>query len=271
MRVQAPTTPQRIPKGNVASFSTGAGRRLVDVQATSRRPGAQAVLNIGEVLAQLCADFPSVTASKIRFYEEKGLIAPQRTPAGYRQFRESDVERLRFVLGLQRDHYLPLKVIGEYLGAIDQGLTPENLPPGVSIAPRMVSVERALELKGRARRLTPEQLLVESGSGPELYQSMLSYGLIEVHDGTFDEHALKVAQACTSLAAHGLEPRHLRPFQAAAEREFGLVERAVGPVSSRKDGTSALRAAETAREIAELCLSLHSALVHARIAGMETS
>ncbi|MBW4095558.1 MAG: MerR family transcriptional regulator, partial [Acidobacteria bacterium] len=79
------------------------------------------MFNIGEVLAQLSEEFPSVTASKIRFYEEKGLITPQRTPAGYRQFAESDVERLRFVLGLQRDHYLPLKVIRDYLDAIEIG------------------------------------------------------------------------------------------------------------------------------------------------------
>ena len=254
----------------MASVNPTAGRQLVGVQSTSRRSGAAAVLNIGEVLAQLNTDFPSVTASKIRFYEEKGLITPQRTPAGYRQFREPDVERLRFVLALQRDHYLPLKVIREYLHDIDQGLTPQNLPPGVSVAPRMVSEELARELNGRSRRLSPEQLRSESGAGVELYETMLSYGLLQFRDGGFDDHALKVARACTSLAAHGLEPRHLRPFQAAADREFGLVERAVGPRSSKRDGTSSFRAAETAREIAEQCLSLHSALVHARIAEMES-
>ena len=253
----------------MASTNSGAGRRLVDVHSTNRRSGAAAVLNIGEVLALLCADFPSVTASKIRFYEEKGLITPQRTPAGYRQFRESDVERLRFVLALQRDHYLPLKVIGEYLEAIDQGRTPANLPPGVSIAPRMVSEELTKELKSRSRRFTPEQLRTESGADEQLYETMLSFGLLELREGTFDDHALKVAQSCAALAVYGLEPRHLRPFQAAAEREFGLVERAVGPVSSKRDGTSMLRAAEAAREIAELCLNLHSALVHGRIAEME--
>ncbi|MDD0857509.1 MerR family transcriptional regulator [Arthrobacter alpinus] len=254
----------------MASMNSGAGRRLVDVQSAGRRTGAAAVLNIGEVLALLCADFPSVTASKIRFYEEKGLITPQRTPAGYRQFRESDVERLRFVLGLQRDHYLPLKVIREYLEAIDQGLTPQNLPPGVSVAPRMVSEELARELKSKSRRLTVEQLRCESGVSAELLETMMSYGLVDYRDGTFDDHAVRIAQACTALAAHGLEPRHLRPFQAAAEREFGLVERVVAPLSSRKDSTSAVRAAEAAREVAELCLSLHSSLVQAKIAQMET-
>ena len=253
----------------MVSMNHSAGRRLVDVQSTGRRPAAAVIFNIGEVLGQLTEDFPTVTASKIRFYEEKGLISPQRTPAGYRQFRESDVERLRFVLALQRDHYLPLKVIREYLDAIDAGLTPANLPPGVSIAPRMVSDDLAMEMKGRSRRLTSDQLRAECGASAELLDAMVSYGLVEQRGGFFDDHALRVAKACTDLSVHGLEPRHLRPFQAAADREFGLVERAVAPLSSRKDGMAAARAAEAAREIAELCLSLHSALVQSRISEME--
>ncbi|MCY0904212.1 MerR family transcriptional regulator [Arthrobacter sp. H14-L1] len=253
----------------MVSSAASARRVLPDVSVHRGRTAPQVIFNIGEVLAQLTEDFPSVTASKIRFYEEKGLITPQRTPAGYRQFRESDVERLRFVLALQRDHYLPLKVIRGYLDAIDRGEGPENLPPGVSIAPRMVSDELAMELKSRARRLTPEQLRAESGASAELLSSLISFGLIAAKEGHFDDHALRVAKACTALSAHGLEPRHLRPFQAAAEREFGLVERVVAPLSSRRDGASQARAAETAREISELCLGLHSALVQDRIARMD--
>ncbi|NYE93941.1 DNA-binding transcriptional MerR regulator [Psychromicrobium silvestre] len=230
------------------------------------------IFNIGEVLAQLSEDFPSVTASKIRFYEEKGLVTPQRTPAGYRQFTDSDIERLRFVLALQRDHYLPLKVIRDYLDAIDRGEGPENVPPGVSasIAPRMVNQELSAELTGRVRKLSADQLRSESGASAELINALVSYGLIEGSGGLFDDHALRVAKACTALSAHGLEPRHLRPFQAAAEREFGLVERAVGPLVSRRDGASQARAAEAAREISELCLSLHSALVQGHIARMDS-
>ncbi len=253
----------------MASTAASARRPLPDVRVHRGRSAPQVSFNIGEVLAQLTEDFPSVTASKIRFYEEKGLITPQRTPAGYRQFREPDVERLRFVLALQRDHYLPLKVIRGYLDAIDRGEGPENLPPGVSIAPRMVSDELAAELKNRARRITPEQLRAESGASAELLSSLVSFGLIAAKEGYFDDHALRVAKACTALSAHGLEPRHLRPFQAAAEREFGLVERVVAPLSSRRDGASQARAAETAREISELCLGLHSALVQDRIARMD--
>ena len=90
------------------------------------------VLNIGEVLGDLSTDFPGISASKIRFLEEKGLVSPQRTAAGYRKYTSQDVERLRFVLALQRDQYLPLKVIKDYLDAIDRGERPESLPGGMS-------------------------------------------------------------------------------------------------------------------------------------------
>ncbi|QCB98184.1 MerR family transcriptional regulator [Arthrobacter sp. PAMC25564] len=236
--------------------------------AQAERRGPQ-VLNIGEVLAQLSGDFPNMTASKIRFLEEKGLINPQRSPAGYRQYSESDVERLRFVLALQRDQYLPLKVIKDYLAAIDRGERPDNLSPGVTVSPRIVSEELAAELQNRVRRLSEEQLRAESGASVPLLESLLSYGLISHANGKFDEHALQVARACVKLESHGLEPRHLRPFQAAAEREFGLVERAVATLTSRKDAASHARAAEAAREISDLCLSLHQALVQDRISRMD--
>ncbi|MCW3767186.1 MerR family transcriptional regulator [Paenarthrobacter ureafaciens] len=237
--------------------------------AQPERRGPQ-VLNIGEVLAQLSGDFPGMTASKIRFLEEKGLINPKRTPAGYRQYADSDVERLRFVLALQRDQYLPLKVIKDYLDAIDRGERPDNLPPGVTVSPRVVTAEMAADIQGRARTLTEEQLRTESGASAGLLESLLSFGLISHEDGKFDEHALQVARACVQLEVHGLEPRHLRPFQAAADREFGLVERAVAPLTSRRDAASQARAAEAAREISDLCLTLHRALVHHRISRMDS-
>ncbi|MCW1249523.1 MerR family transcriptional regulator [Acaricomes phytoseiuli] len=237
-----------------------------------RQHGRSVVYNIGDVLAQLTEEFPAVTASKLRFYEEKGLVTPQRTAAGYRQFDDADIERLRFVLALQRDHFLPLKVIREYLEAIDRGEGPQQLPPGVSaaIAPRPVDASHTAERAARSRRLSAEQLRTESGASKELFESLMSYGLIaDQGEDSFDEHALHVAKACVALAAHGIEARHLRPFQAAAEREFGLIERVVSPELSRRDGSSKARAAESAREIGELCLGLHAALVQGHIAALD--
>ncbi|MFF2607101.1 transcriptional regulator FtsR [Arthrobacter koreensis] len=246
-----------------------AARRAIGSAAERARPR---VLNIGQVLADLSAEFPGISASKIRFLEEKGLVSPQRTAAGYRKYSSQDVERLRFVLALQRDQYLPLKVIKDYLDAVDRGERPESLPGGLTLAPRAVSDQLAGELtaRSRARLLSFDELVAESGAAAELVRSLISYGLISAEAQQYDEHALKVAKACRQLEAHGIEPRHLRPFRAAADREIGLVERAIAPVASRRDVASQARAAETAREISDLCLSLHSALVHGQIARMES-
>ncbi|THJ64850.1 MerR family transcriptional regulator [Arthrobacter echini] len=241
-------------------------RRPSDV--VSGRPGTG--ITIGEVLRELAEDFPRVTASKIRFLEEKGLITPQRTHAGYRKYTLHDVERLRFILSLQRDQYLPLKVIKDYLDAIDRGERPDSLPGGLTLAPRVVSDQLSRELSARSRTLTAETLAAEAGAPHTLIDELVSFGLITAVDDRFDEHALKIATACMQLEAHGIEPRHLRPFRAAADRELGLVERAVAPVASRRDVASKARAAETAREISELCLGLHSALVLSDLARMDS-
>ena len=99
-------------------------------------------MNIGQVLDELRPDFPTVTIPKIRFLEDKGLIKPERTPAGYRKFSTEDVERLRYVLRMQRDHYLPLKVIGEHLDAIDRGLEPPPIEPVVPTVPKVALARR---------------------------------------------------------------------------------------------------------------------------------
>src|ERR671929_2398515 len=94
-------------------------------------------MSIGAVLEALRPEFPDVTISKIRFLEEQGLIDPDRTPSGYRKFGHDDLERLRFVLAVQRDHYLPLRVIRDHLDAVDAGLDPPPLP-GAPRVPRLV-------------------------------------------------------------------------------------------------------------------------------------
>src|ERR687886_1404643 len=113
------------------------GDEAVANAAARRQDGPRASMSIGEVLTTLRPDFPDVTISKIRFLEEQGLIDPERTPSGYRKFAHRDVERLRFVLSVQRDHYLPLRVIRDHLDALDAGLDPPPLP-GAPRVPRLV-------------------------------------------------------------------------------------------------------------------------------------
>lgn len=217
-------------------------------------------LGIGEVVAALEPSFPGVSASKVRFLEDRGLVTPLRTSAGYRRYRAADVDRMRLVLTLQRDRFLPLRVIREHLEALDRGERPAVL----EAAPSHVEAERlGRRMTDPARRWTRAELAQESGASEELIGELDQYALLPRDaEGLHPAAALAVARAAVALAEHGIEPRHLRPFRAAADRELSLVERAVATLASRRDAGTRERTAQTARGIADACLRLHSALVH---------
>lgn len=243
--------------------------------ATSRGAAVRArqLLSIGEVLAELTPDFPDVTHSKIRFLEDQGLVEPQRTASGYRKFSPADVERLRLVLGLQRERYLPLKVIREYLDAIDRGLEPPELPGGPPRVPRMVASggvpgpERFARGR-RSLRLTRAELVEAAGADDALLAALESYGLVCAGPGGhYDADALELATVARELAAFGIEARHLRAFRTAADREVALVEQVVSPLRRQRQAGADARAGEVAREISALCVRLHATLVRAALDG----
>jgi DNA-binding transcriptional MerR regulator len=211
------------------------------------------------VLAKLNPEFPDLTPSKLRFLEERQLVAPARTESGYRTYSLADMERLRFVLTMQRDHYLPLKVIRGYLAELDAGRTPE-LPGGVAASPSMLSSER---------RFTRDELIRESGANAMLLGDAISASLIVAGD-VFGEDALAVLRALVELQRTGIEPRHLRGFRAAAERELGLIENALMPVARRKDAASRARAAEMAREIAGQLEIVRSSLIRSALTRLDS-
>jgi DNA-binding transcriptional MerR regulator len=205
----------------------------------TREPAGAALLSIGQVLARLSPEFPDLSPSKLRFLEERQLIAPARTDSGYRKFGAADLDRLRFILTMQRDHYLPLKVIRGYLDELDAGRQPV-LPGGATQAPSMLSSER---------RYKREELIREAGATVMLFNDAISASLILPAE-LFGDDALSVLRSLVELQRTGIEPRHLRGFRAAAERELGLIESALIPVARRKDASSRAKAAELAREIA---------------------
>ena len=207
--------------------------------AQAKTPGGSNLLSIGQVLAKLNPEFPDLSPSKLRFLEERKLISPARTESGYRKFSPADVSRLRFVLQMQRDHYLPLKVIRGFLAEMDAGRTPV-LPGGATASPSMLSVER---------RLTRDELIREAGATPALLADAISASVIAPAE-VFGDDALAVLKSLVELSRAGIEPRHLRGFRAAAEREVALIENALLPMSRRKDATSRARAMEAAREMA---------------------
>ncbi|WP_432495033.1 transcriptional regulator FtsR [Kineococcus auxinigenes] len=222
-------------------------------------------MTIGEVMALLSPDFPDVTISKIRFLEEQGLVEPRRTAAGYRKFSSSDVDRLRYVLCAQRDHYLPLRVIRENLHAIDRGMQPPEQPgaaPRVPDATGAPSVER-FDGSAARLRLTRAELLRESGVDGELLDALEGFGVLGPAPGGpwYDGEALEVLRAAATLAGHGIEARHLRVFRSAADREVALAEQVAAPLQRQRSADSADRAEQVAREIAAACLRLHTALV----------
>jgi DNA-binding transcriptional MerR regulator len=242
--------------------------------AASRREQAlhAANLSIGEVLAQLREDFPDVSISKIRYLEAEGLVEPARTPSGYRKFSQDDVERLRYILTLQRDHFWPLRVIREALDAFDRGFEPPGVGAGAPVgphAPHAVNDESwpdpsAFARRGQGLRMTRAELAVAAGLDERDVSQLETFGLLTPSSGGFfDETALSIAHAAAELAAYGIEPRHLRPFRTAADREVGLVEQVVTPLARGRGDDAQARASEAAREISALCLQLHAALVKA--------
>jgi DNA-binding transcriptional MerR regulator len=227
---------------------------------------ARAYLSIGEVLTKLRGDFADITISKIRFLESEGLIEPQRTPSGYRKFTNIDLERLRYVLLAQRDQYLPLRVIKENLDALDRGLepTPQGIAvPRVNIGIATIDGEIAPSTFGEQSemRLSREELISASGITDAQLVELESFGLVILRGRHYDSDALSITKAVAEMAAFGIEARHLRSFKTAADREIGLIEQVITPLTRQKSTEAKARAQEVQREIASLSVRLHSSLV----------
>ena len=194
-------------------------------------------LSIGQVLARLSPEFPALTASKLRFLEVQGIVHPMRTESGYRKFRPADLERLRLALTLQRDHYLPLAKIRDYLDEVDAGEDPAplaaSLPASIVPGPR------------RYRR---DELIAGAGATSKLLSDAISAGVIAPTD-SYSEHSLALLRGLVALDRHGIQPRHVRALRQSAEREVALVESALAPLLRRTDSASRGRAGELASQL----------------------
>jgi DNA-binding transcriptional MerR regulator len=232
------------------------------------------LLSIGEVLHSLRNDFPDISISKIRYLESEGLVEPSRTPSGYRKFSHADLERLRYVLRMHRDNYLPLKVIRDHLDAIDRGLSPAPLS-AADAAPRALVLADApadpddLRAEHVELRMSRKELLEATGISNDVLRELESYGLVSPMKGSafYDATALQISQIAVEMAEFGYGPRHLRPFRLAADRELALMEQVVRPMARGHHPDAQSRAEEVARSIAALAVRLHVALVKAGIPG----
>ena len=206
---------------------------------------------IGAVVAELSGEFPHLTASKIRYLEAEGLIEPMRTPRGSRRYAAADVERLRRILRLQRDEFLPLSVISERLARPDEA---EGQPPAVP--PSRLRPPRA-------RRMTEAEVAQRGGIDAATLEELVTHGLVS----QMDSGAVEVCRLVARLRDYGIEPRHLRSFRVAADREIGLVQQALAP---RRGSAPSLEARELTAELLALLLDLHVALVRQRSSTLES-
>ena len=211
---------------------------------------ARAYVGIGEVLDLLRPEFPDVTVSKIRFLEKEGLIQPARTPSQYRKYTTADVDRLRYILTVQRDQYLPLRVIKNQLDGRDEDAS--SRPASHPAAP--------------ATPLTRRDLLAATGLDEARLAELEDFGLVRRTGRHYGPEALAAAEAVVALDGHGVQARHLRVLRASVERETALIEQVVAPMLRQRSPGARDRAGRTAREIAAITLRLHAALIEAALA-----
>ncbi len=210
-------------------------------------PTRERLLTIGTVCRRLKAEFKDISISKIRYLEDQGLLTPKRTQGGYRLFSEDDVDTLETILRLQRDEFLPLRVIREELAA---GAGEKRRRRRAALG----EAEEGLDL---------DMLCDRAGIEPGRARELEDFGLLEprVEHGQrlYSETDVDIAVACDTLARYGIAPRHLRAFRTAADRETGLLEAVVAPAlrartpERRGAGIEDLQAmAESANELSQL-------------------
>lgn len=249
------------------AMSTDAGESALEDPA-----GPKKYMSIGEVLNQLEGEFHDISISKIRFLETRGLVEPHRAPSGYRKFVGADVDRLRWILTMQRDHFLPLRVIKERLDSgenldgsgADQVTETTALAETAQAAPRAKKTSR-FAVADDSDDLSPADLARLAGlSAPQLDQ-LLRFGLIEPRksdDGSrFSRDELDVAKAAAAFLQHGIEARHLKAWRVAAEREAGMLEQIVLPMSRKGSGPAGERAREVADELVEMGNVIREAII----------
>ncbi len=264
----------------------------------------RAYLSIGEVLSLLQAEFPDVTISKIRFLESQGLLDPERTPSGYRKFYDADVDRLRWILRQQRENFLPLKVIkGRLLGEQEDGAgddaelartpgaeaaTPDAPGPAAAPSPTQVHDEAAARSWPEPPSPSPAAAMLSPGlSGASFTaEELASAGRLTVQGVKdleragfisgravgdtvyYDEESLVVVRLVAGFAHFGIEPRHLRIYKNAAERESGLFQQVIVPLLKQRNPDARRRAIEAMGELSELGQRLRAAMLRQALKGL---
>ena len=229
-------------------------------------------LGIGKVLDELRGEFPHLSISKIRYLETQGLLEPERTASGYRKFSYRDVERLRFILHGQDEKFWPLSHIRQMLDDMDRGVVPNtelgsvSRVPHLSLAADGLPTDETFAEPPSTVRLSREELLDAAGVDDTMLRAIEEFGLIRRRPSQtyYDGEALSIAAIVGELATLGLEPRHLRIFRAAADREISLFEQIVSPRARQLDKDAS---EQTIAALAALSVRLQTVLVRSGLRG----
>jgi DNA-binding transcriptional MerR regulator len=234
----------------------------VATEATMGTSARRNAMTIGAVCKALLPEFPDISISKIRYLEDQKLLSPKRTAGGYRLYSAGDVARLRTILRLQRDEFLPLRVIRQELaaGRMDAG--------GERAGGRSdgAALRRGAQIVRERGALHPlDDMLEDTGADAGLVRELEEYGVIkgEARGGTryYDETEREIVRAVTELARHGVGGRNLRVFRTSADREAALLQQILGPALRSRNPEKRKEAIETLENLAAVASHLKHLLL----------
>ena len=226
-------------------------RSLTDIDRTTTTDGASShrkALTIGAVAKILEREFEDISISKIRYLEDQKLLSPRRTQGGYRLYSQADVERLRTILRMQRDEFLPLRVIRQELATGD-------------FTGRRPSAEgtkrRAASVDAPVTTFTREELIDQAGVADAFLRELQEFGIVQADRGetraAYDETDLEIVRAAAELSRFGVAGRNLRVFRTSADREAALLEQLVGPGLRSRSQARRKEAIENLESLAAVC------------------
>jgi DNA-binding transcriptional MerR regulator len=223
-------------------------------------------MSIGDLLKSLKSEFPDLTISKIRFLEGEGLINPERTASGYRKFSPSDAQRLRFILKLQRDKYLPLKVIREKIDELESGkVRAGDLVPGMHGSLEVGEELTAYDDSTLLKENVPQAFDVTMS----FVETLEDYGIICSHEGEegtlYNKDDIKILRIAKEFSRYGLEPRHMRMYENLTDREAMTFEQIILPALKSKDPEAKRRALDNLLQLVNLSRELKDLLLKNRV------
>jgi DNA-binding transcriptional MerR regulator len=226
-----------------------------DSRGSSSRP--RKALTIGAVCKILSQEFDDISISKIRYLEDQKLLSPRRTPGGYRLYSQADVERLRTILRMQRDEFLPLRVIRQELAVGGDDASKRRATPGPH--------RRAVTVDTPSAHYTAEEVMDQTGASDRLLGELEEFGIIETArrngESTYDETNLEIVRAAAELARYGVAGRNLRVFRTSADREAALLQQLLGPALRSNSQARRKEAIENLESLAAVCTHLQHLLL----------